>query len=672
MGWILIALAMAVAACSSSGGGGGGGADSGTDGDTDTDADTDTDTDTDLAPSLLTAVWANDGADKIVQDDLRASGGADVTSSIWDGERISLFAARNEVVSFALVLEAAEVAAPGVSVAFTALETAGDAQIVSEPATGDGLWTWVDRNIELFYVRYLQIKGLSTLSYDHYDERHIPERLRRPWTGDGYGEGSWEDRPDHDRYYPEIAVPLELAPEFEVAAGASQTIWVDVYVPDDAPPGQYEGTVGISEGGEPTWAIPVRLEVLDFALPDVPSAPTMLVLGDADVNLRYLGEEYPNPGTEKDTLSRQIRDRHFQLAHRHKISLIGDTVDPAGNAPHDDWLARLDGSLFTAANGYDGPGVGVGNGVYSIATYGSWGWDGEGASGMQDHADAWVSWFDANAPDAEYFLYLIDESDDYAQIETWAQWIEGGPAPGNALMSMATIGLPEAAANTPSLDVVASTLTVGITDEWQTAADAWLADPAKRFYMYNGSRPASGSFCTEDDGVALRELAWGQFKKGIQRWFYWESTYYNDFQGGRGQQNVFANAQTFGGEPAFDAELGETSWNHTNGDGVLFYPGTDTVFPEVSYDAPGPFASLRLKHWRRGIQDVDYLALAAAVDAAATAEIVAQMVPEVLWEYGVEDLGDPTWVRTDISWSIDPDDWEAARRALAEIILGGA
>jgi hypothetical protein len=46
-------------------------------------------------------------------------------------------------------------------------------------------------------------------------------------------------------------------------------------------------------------------------------------------------------------------------------------------------------------------------------------------------------------------------------------------------------------------------------------------------------------------------------------------------------------------------------------------------------------------------------------------------VPEVLWEYGVEDLGDPTWVRADISWSNDPDDWEAARRALAEIILGG-
>ena len=60
--------------------------------------------------------------------------------------------------------------------------------------------------------------------------------------------------------------------------------------------------------------------------------------------------------------------------------------------------------------------------------------------------------------------------------------------------------------------------------------------------------------------------------------------------------------------------------------------------------------------------------MAAAVDPAATAAIVNRIVPRVLWEYDVEDAGDPTWVLTDISWSTDPDDWEAAREDLAEII----
>jgi hypothetical protein len=86
----------------------------------------------------------------------------------------------------------------------------------------------------------------------------------------------------------------------------------------------------------------------------------------------------------------------------------------------------------------------------------------------------------------------------------------------------------------------------------------------------------------------------------------------------------------------------------------------------------GPLASLRLKHWRRGIQDVDYLALAAEIDPASTAEIVEALIPQVLWEYGVGDPEDPTWVLTDISWPTDPDVWEAARGELADIIEGGS
>jgi len=34
------------------------------------------------------------------------------------------------------------------------------------------------------------------------------------------------------------------------------------------------------------------------------------------------------------------------------------------------------------------------------------------------------------------------------------------------------------------------------------------------------------------------------------------------------------------------------------------------------------------------------------------------MIPKVLWEYGVENEDDPTYVYTDISWPTDPDAWE--------------
>jgi hypothetical protein len=555
------------------------------------------------------------------------------------------------------------------------------ASITTRTASPDeDLFDYDGRNIELFYVRYLEIRGLSRLPYEnYYDERHVPERCRRPHDGrfalpDTY----WEDRPCHNQFFPEILVPLELHTPFTITAGTNQSIWGDIYIPKTVLTGFYTGTIDIVEDGVLARQVPISLWVRNFTLPDLPSARTMLFYGQGNINLVYFGSEWLAPGTYTHTLSLQVADRQFQMAHRHKISLIdsGDE-DPADLEAI--WMDRLDGDLFTSAQGYDGPGVGVGNNVYSIGTYGSWQWmwEPDSEQEMWDNTDIWVNWFDAQdfGTPTEYFLYLIDESTDYAQTEQWAQWMDNNPGPGRRLKSMATIGLPAAATNVPSLDVPTTWSGFGITDLWQAAADQYLADPEKWVYIYNGSRPATGTFATEDDGVALRALAWTQYKKEFDRWFYWQSTYYVNWQAygsadPRAQTNVFQQAQTFGGYGEDDDVQGETGWNYTNGDGVLFYPGTETRYPEESYGLLGPLASLRLKLWRRGIQDVDYLTMAAAIDPVRTAEIVDEIVPQVLWELGVESEEDPTYVYSDISWSTDPDVWEAAREELADIIEG--
>ena len=630
-----------------------------------------------IAPSSIVQVWANEGGDKIAQDELRASmDPSAVHNSVWDGTRISLFGARNEVVGFNLVLEAPTSRADNVDVGLTSLIGPGGASITSTTASGDGVFNYLGYNIELFYVRYLEIRGLSVdLAYNCYDERHIPERCRRSYDADGQGSGNWEDRPCHNKLYPEIAVPLELHSPFTIAAGTNQSIWGDIYIPKGTPSGDYVGTLAVTEDGVLTWEIPVRLNVRRFELPDLPNARTMIYYSSENINDRYLGEDnvYPDPGTVEYAQSIDLANKHFQLAHRHKVSLIDSEVEI--QRMDDAWVPRLSGELFTSDRDYDGVGVGVGNSVFSIGTYGSWPWQEGAQADMWANTDAWVNWFDAQtfATPTDYFLYLIDESDDFPQIEQWAQWVNNNPGPGQRLMSMATIALPDAVAYSPSLDIPTSALGVGITSEWEVALAVLWSDPGKRFYMYNGNRPASGSFATEDDGVALRELAWGHYKKEVDRWFVWESTYYLNFQcygynDSRSHTNVFQQAQTFGCYGGDDPVLGEAGWNYTNGDGVLFYPGTDTRYPADSYDVQGPFASLRLKLWRRGIQDVDYLTMAAAVDAARTSQIVERMIPTVLWEYGVNVPSDPTWVLTDISWSTDPDDWETARAELADII----
>lgn len=636
------------------------------------------------AESSTIVVWVNDGGEKITQDELRASiDPISVINSVWDGSEVSLFGARNEVVSFNLVIEAPSSDIVDIDVSLTSLEGPDGSEISTRPASGDDLFNYVGRNIELFYVRYLEIEGLTTdlafAGYD-YDQRHIPERFQLPYDDDYEGIGVWEDRPDHNKMYPDIAVPLELESPFTIKTGTSQSIWADIYIPKNTPPGDYEGIISIIIDGTLSHEVTITLDVRDFSLPDFPSAKTMLVFSPENINSRYFNNEYPDPGTDLYTQSIALQNQHFQLVHRHKISLIDGedfdvTSETLDEGAYEAWISRLNGNLFTPEYGYEGIGEGVGNNVYSIGTYGSWHWQDGSEADMWENTDTWANWFTSQGftTPTDYFLYLIDESDDFAQIEQWAKWMDSNPGPGKNLKSMATMPLPDAVDHTPSLDIPTSEGTFGITQLWLDSIKTHEAKSETEFYMYNGQRPAAGSFATEDDGIALRELAWGQYKMGVDRWFYWESTYYDNYQGDMGQTNLFQTAQTYGSYDRDDERLGKTGWNYFNGDGVLIYPGTDRQFAEESYGLEGPFASLRLKHWRRGIQDVDYLTLAAKIDPVRTAEIVEDMVPIILWEIGCELYQGECdgWINTDISWSTDPDVWEAARAELADIIEKG-
>ena len=624
----------------------------------------------DPVPLNISAVWANEGGDKVTQDELRAATGPAPTSPVWDGTTIKLFAAKDEVVGFNLVLEAATAGAADVSVRFDALRN-DDGGIVNQPQDAADVFNWVGRPIELFYVRYLQIKGLSLLGYvSNYDERHVPHRLRRPWTGQGKASGLWEDRPDADKMYPDIMVPLEWESRFAVAEKQNQSVWVDIHIPREQAAGVYSGAIQVWEGEQYSWELPIELEVLDFALPKTPSAKTMLAVETGDINARQLGEPYPSD-VKLVAASQKLVDQHFMMAWRHRVTAVDSFADSVDLYVAD--VRRLDGSLFTAKNGYAGPGEGRGVGLYVIGLYGGWmvQWDEDSAADMQAKSDLWAEQLKP-FPDVEAFLFLKDEPlpDTYEQVETWAQWIDQGTGPGASLPTFSTLGYDDQQAHTPSVDIPCRGAIIGDPAIIEPAYQAVKA-AGHPTCAYGGMRPATGLLLTEEDGVGPRALAWTQYKHGVDRWFIWNGTYYDDYQSGSGPTDVFKQAKTFGGFDELDAEIGETGWNYTNGDGVLFYPGNDEVFPESSYDNAGPIASLRLKLWRRGLQDVDYLTLAAAIDPMAVSHLVTELLPKSLWGVGIETPEDPSYVYTDISWPVEPAAWESARRMLADIILSG-
>ncbi|MDD5674640.1 MAG: DUF6067 family protein, partial [Chitinivibrionales bacterium] len=284
------------------------------------------------AASSITAVWANNGEDKVTQDELRATTNATaVKNSVWDGTTIKQFGAKNEVVSFDIILEAATAAAPNVKVTLNNLTGPNGSVIRCAPRATNNLFNWTTTECELFYVRYLQIKGLSAFMgvVGYNTESFIPAKMRLP----GSYPGAWTTRPNHDKFYPDIAVPLELMPNFTIAAGNNQGIWADIYIPKTSAAGQYTGTVTVSEGGVTTHTVPVTLTVRNFTLPDTCNAKTMLFTGYGDLSIRYTGVAWPNTGTPQDLLTMQVLQNQRLMAHRHKISLIGDDATQSGTQP---------------------------------------------------------------------------------------------------------------------------------------------------------------------------------------------------------------------------------------------------------------------------------------------------------------------------------------------------
>ena len=569
------------------------------------------------------------------------------------------------------------------SVSFEELVGPNNVKIASKKVDKADVFSYNGRNIELFLVKYLQIRGLSRLGYEPtYDERHVPARFRLPYTlPKGTSKGTFSERPDANKYYPDIAVPIEAVENFTIKKGENQSIWIDIYIPKNAPPGVYSGTIAIHEANKKTLDVPVSLEVLPFTLSDVPSAKTMVWFSESDVNYRYTGVRWDDSGgatPEKLAIMRSVWNNHQLLAHRHKISLVNDGTDlnplNKNNWKMNRWVPVLSGELFTVKNGYDGPGIGVSSGVYSVGTYGGWrnktNWSPDSEEAMRRNTDMWTLWFDKNAPNVEYFLYLLDEpkAADFPLVEKWASWVKNNPGPGHRLKTLVTTDALKQTEKMPSVDL--SFVMWGDADIWRPLAERYLKE-GKKLWAYNGNRPATGSFMIEDEGVALRMLGWTQYKHNIPRWYYWSSTSYKSASRSNYETNVFEQAQTFGRKnDTLHPKFGETGSEYSNGDGVLLYPGTDTHFPKDNFGLSGPIASLRLKLWRRGIQDADYLTLATQKDPKAVAALVQKMIPKTLWEVGVTDHKDPSYVHADINWSINPDDWETTRRQLANIIQG--
>lgn len=554
------------------------------------------------ARAELARVWAVSDGEKIGADDTGhplAAGNA-----VFDAETrtVRLFGLRNETVAFQVVLEGGGADTEGASVQLAAVGPVRNAGATDDPDR-----YFVGRHIEIFHEPMLP---LSERSHSI------------PWAPGTDAEPEVELGPIPDPLEPHRA-PVT------VPAGENRVFWVDLWIPRDAPAGRHAGELVVRAPGCPDdmCRLGVELEIGDAALPEVAATRTMLFYSGGDERPKYVLRRYLADPTAGDPRAAALRRRHHQLARRHRVSLFfgGEEF-----APTDELAALVSGATFTPEMGYAGPGEGVGIDVYPFYAY--------GGRLAHDDAVAWAAWFGEHGPEVDIFLYTDDEPppDPALTAEINDRAREAEPVP-----SFVTTSYDPAY----EVDIFAALASAYRERDVERARDA-----GRQVWIYNGVRPHSGSFAIDDVAVSTRVNPWIQHARGIPRWFYWEATYYLDFQGDRGQVDVWSTPMHFSNRHG----------DRVNGDGLLFYPGRDLLFPDSDRGIDRPLPSIRLKNWRRGIEDVEYLRLARArghgelVDA-----IVAALLPRTLDELSPDEP---------VPWPEDGARWHRARRLLFDAI----
>jgi hypothetical protein len=588
----------------------------------------------------IVTVWAVGDGEKVYKYDTDHP--AKMNNSIWNGERIKLRGLYNEVLGFQIIIEVDSTGARGLELSMSPPVQKKSGIMIG----GSGAIRYGDQGyIEFFSQHYLHVKNPTQPNWFYGSKNSAPSKMDG-WIPDALipsnaivGQGGFPLTipPTREHIFRHQNI-VDIIPK---RASLNQGFWIDLYLPRDReyPAGVYESEVQVWVNGKVFSRIPVQVEIVDAYLSDENHSNVWVYnSGMEDLSAYY-------PGLNSQEIRRMIK---FE-AHRHRIELTGGFKVHQSEFNEEvlkDYKPYLDGSAYTPANGYHGPGEGMEEKLFPIGMYGREVL-GTTKEKIQEESDKWVLWFEKNAPGVMYFKYMIDEPGpaQYSFINELAGWIKSNPGPGNKLKTQAT---------------------TGYVDDLKDAIDIWNANngvelarieelkkEGKDYWFYNGNRPRYGSVILEGTAVDLRVNGWIKYLFNINTWFVWESTHWtHNEQGpkGRLQQRIFNEPLTFINE--------HLEWG--NGDGVLFYPGRMPQQPEENRGINRTMPSIRLKNIRRGQQDYELLWLAEKkVGAEKVKALAREIVVKAMDEVEMNDK---------VYWPQNGDDYDAMRDKLLDII----
>lgn len=566
---------------------------------------------------------------------------------IYDGERVSLHAARGEYISFQLVITN------------NTSKTLQGIRIAMPPFSRHG--AEFDISPELFLEWAVEVKTPST--------GYPAASLGNGWYPDALIPFSYiQDDSALVRW--RWIYPLWL-PDFNnrIDNQKSMIVWIDQYIPfkeQDARPGSYSTRLSVTINGE-TKEIPVELSVWNFAVPNE---------NRFKAGLQHEG--FVKSMTEEEELA------VYQLLKRNRVTMLDPTYEPAmtisDNGKIDiEWKAldeRLgkyfSGKAFTAEYGYVyGPGYGepVETFVLPFDVYGKHdtkGWPDIGKADVERNPENRALYIDCisqvrshfktmtNLAKTDLTVYLNGLDESYFP-EAWSRMVYYG--------DMFREHYPEAlfridgGYSEEALQIVKNSISswASHTIEYdfktkkkyqEMGIKVWLYGPM--LYESKINSWVGSSTFMDLPLVNDRAISWSCWKYRTYSWLSWGA--------GAGWINGWYDPESWKdaskARPESEAEF---TFKKINGNALLIY--APDVIPNVS----GPCPSIRLKTMRDGVQEYEYMRLLAAADNGTNR--VDSIVNSIIKEpFGPNAIGN-----LDV-WSFDPEEWDEKRIIMGDMI----
>ncbi len=379
----------------------------------------------------------------------------------------------------------------------------------------------------------------------------------------------------------------------DVEPGRVRSFWVTVFVPPGTPPGEYRGTVTVAPEGVAPAAVDLTLRVWGFELPATPTLKTGFDFYEYLVRRYYPRNEGEGEADWRKRIDALCRDYYLDML-RHRISPIHNVGNPSLVGVEDggylldfaEFDRRVEGYLAAGQTDF-----GIAIEARVVPDEGIWsdGWYGfTGPDAVRGVFRSFGKHLERRGWMGRAYTYVIDET--YRGVESLTRLIHEGH-PGIRTMLTCT---PEE--GYPNVDI------------WCIRLNNFDGETARRFrdrgkeiwlYVASPTRPFP-TIILDSPSIETRIIPWICRRAGATGLVYWCVNYWH----------------------LADPMENPMTWPDQNGNGSLYYPHPS-----------GPVGSIRLEVLRDGMEDYEYLRMAAEKKAGRELEERVAAVAASGWDY---------------------------------------